>query len=488
MSPEPDFAGAMIALNRFGYGPRGGGSGDLRSAASDPRGYVRAELARPALTLLAASNLRSMTTLFPLQVAEQEQRNAERNAMALAAAPPSPIQPFRPVTEPQTAGPPGPPTPRLPSKPSIEQEAFNAEALARLRRVAQADCGFAERLVAFWSNHFAVSIAKSGFVRMSVGAFEREAIRPHVFGRFADMLKAVEQHPTMLHYLDNQQSVGPNSRAARNSKRGLNENLAREIMELHTLGVGGGYSQADVTSLAAIITGWTIVGRDGKLGAPGSFAFAPQTHEPGAQVLLGKTYADTGLAQGEDALLDLARRPSTATFIATKLARHFTSDNPPPSLVEHLRKTFTASDGDLGIVSRALIDRDEVWRTPLGKMRSPYDYHLATLRLFGRVPEEAGSVLNVLSQLGQPLWQPPGPNGFSDLSANWMSPQGMKLRLDSAAQMGQRFQNSQISPGDLLDDAFGAAVSAETREAVGRAESKQQGFALLLMSPEFQRR
>ena len=194
----------------------------------------------------------------------------------------------------------------------------------------------------FWSNHFCISANKGELARMWAGSFEREAIRPHVLGRFADMLKAVEQHPAMLFFLDNQQSLGPDSRAGQNRKRGLNENLAREIMELHTLGVGGGYSQDDVTSLARIITGWTFAGRQGQLGAPGSFVFNANAHQPGAQQLLGKTYENDGLAQGEAALADIARHPSTAKFIATKFARHFVADDPPPALVARLQRRLRA--------------------------------------------------------------------------------------------------------------------------------------------------
>ena len=205
-----------------------------------------------------------------------------------------------------------------------------------------ADCGFAERLVVFWSNHFCISANKGGLARMWAGSFEREAIRPHVLGRFADMLKAVEQHPAMLFFLDNQQSLGPDSRAGQNRKRGLNENLAREIMELHTLGVGGGYTQDDVTSLARIITGWTFAGRQGQLGAPGSFRLQRQCASARARsALLGKIYEANGVAQGEAALADIARHPSTAKFIATKFARHFVADDPPPALVARLQDVFT---------------------------------------------------------------------------------------------------------------------------------------------------
>jgi uncharacterized protein (DUF1800 family) len=381
---------------------------------------------------------------------------------------------------------PNPPKPAAPPL-NIIQKTFRAEALARLQRATIADCGFTERLVVFWSNHFCISANKGGLARMWAGSFEREAIRPHVLGRFADMLKAVEQHPAMLFFLDNQQSLGPQSRAGENRKRGLNENLAREIMELHTLGVGGGYTQDDVTSLARIITGWTFAGRQGKLGTPGSFVFNANAHEPGPQPLLGKVYADDGVAQGEAALADIARHPSTAKFIATKFARHFTSDDPPPALVARLQQVFSKSDGDLRALAVALLDSDEAWQAPLSKMRSPYEYLVATGRLLARIPDEPSRYLGGLNLLGQPLWSPAGPNGFPDTNAAWAAPEGMKLRLDVAAQVASRLADN-IDPRDLLEVVAADAASPETRRTVERAESRQQALALLLMSPEFQRR
>jgi uncharacterized protein (DUF1800 family) len=322
---------------------------------------------------------------------------------------------------------------------------------------------------------------------MWAGSFEREAIRPHVLGRFGDMLKAVEQHPAMLFFLDNQQSLGPDSRAGQNRKRGLNENLAREIMELHTLGVGGGYSQDDVTSLARIITGWTFAGRQGQLGTPGSFVFHANAHQPGLQLLLGKTYENNGVAQGEAALADVARHPSTAKFIATKFARHFVADDPPPALVTRLQNVFSKSDGDLKMLALALLDSDEAWRAPLTKLRSPYEFLVATGRLLARIPEDPGRYLGALNVLGQPLWSPAGPNGFADTNAAWAAPEGMKLRLDISAQLASRLADT-IDPRDLLEMAAADAASSETRRTIERAESRQQALALLLMSPEFQRR
>src|SRR6185295_7953659 len=272
-------------------------------------------------------------------------------AKPAAAAPP--LETMQPNAKPEAKP--------APQPPNVIQKTFRTEALARIQRAVIADCGFVERLVAFWSNHFCISAGKGGLARMWAGSFEREAIRPFVFGRFADMLKAVEQHPAMLFFLDNQQSLGPDSRAGINRNRGLNENLAREIMELHTLGVDGGYTQDDVTSLARVITGWTYAGRLGQLGTPGSFVFNANAHQPGAQRVLGKIYDQSGVAQGEAVLADIARHPSTAKFIATKFARHFVADDPPPALVTRLADAFGNSDGDLKALATALLDSDEAW-------------------------------------------------------------------------------------------------------------------------------
>jgi uncharacterized protein (DUF1800 family) len=514
---------ALVALNRFGFGARGGASGDLVNAASDPRGFVKAELSRPKGVLLEMPGLQSTAALAQAVFAYQLEVQQARDAAAKSGAPASQAAPAQPATDakaqrrglsldsaamemsgkapgmqapdngsagammaateampPNAAKPPQPPL-------NVIQKTYRAEALARLQRAVIAECGFTERLVAFWSNHFCISANKGELARVWAGSFEREAIRPHVLGHFADMLKAVEQHPAMLFFLDNQQSLGPDSRAGQNRKRGLNENLAREIMELHTLGVGGGYSQEDVTSLARIITGWTFAGRQGQLGEPGSFVFNANAHQPGAQPLLGKIYENNGVAQGEAALADIARHPSTAKFIATKFARHFVADDPPPALVARLKDVFKKSDGDLRAMTTALVDSDEAWQAPMTKMRSPYEFLVATGRLLARIPDDPGIYLGSLNLLGQPLWSPAGPNGFPDTNAAWAAPEGMKLRLDISAQVASRVGGN-IDPRDLLELAAADAASPETRRTIERAETRQQALALLLMSPEFQRR
>jgi uncharacterized protein (DUF1800 family) len=441
-----DSQAALIALNRFGFGARGGAAGDFVNASSDPRGFVKADLNRPNGVLLEIPGLASTPALakavFQYQFEIQQAREAASKSGAGSATespteakPPqrrnlslgniaNDISPKESSKEPamqqaqnSAAAPPAdmmqPNAPKpAPQPPNIIQKTFRAEALARMQRAIMADSGFAERLVVFWSNHFCISAGKGGLARMWAGSFEREAIRPHVLGRFADMLRAVEQHPAMLFFLDNQQSLGPDSRAGINRNRGLNENLAREILELHTLGVNGGYSQDDVTSLARIITGWTYAGRQGQLGTPGSFVFNANAHQPGAHRVMGKVYDQNGVAQGEAVLADLARHPSTAKFIATKFVRHFVADDPPPALVARLADVFARTDGDLKALAIALVDSDEAWKAPLTKIRSPYEFLMATGRLLGRIPEDPGRYLGGLNVLGQPLWSPAGPNGF----------------------------------------------------------------------------
>ena len=484
---------ALIALNRFGLGARGGASGDIEAAATDPRGWIKAELTKPNVALLEAPNLLDSPALADLLFAYRKEVQAQRAAPrkpddTMAAATAGNVTMQTDAAGGAVVPPAQPQAQQVPNQPlNIVQKTYRGEALARIQRATIAEVGLVERLVAFWSNHFCISASKGEFARIWAGAFEREAIRPHVLGRFADMLRAVEQHPAMLFFLDNQQSFGPNSPAGVNRRKGLNENLAREIMELHTLGVNGGYTQADVTSLARIITGWTFAGPQGRIGRPGSFVFFANAHEPGPHGLLGKSYAADGVAQGEAALTDLARHPSTARFIATKLARHFIADDPPASLVAELADLFAKTDGDLRAVTNALVDCDAAWTSPLTKIRNPFEFLIATGRMLASIPADPARYLGGLSLLGQPLWSPSGPNGFPDTSAAWASPEGMKLRLDVSVQIASRFADI-VEPRDLLMLMAGRAASSETQAAIDGAESRKQALALLLMSPEFQRR
>jgi len=499
----PD-ARALVAFNRFGLGPR---PGDL-AKMDDPREAILAELSAPRVAAIDDPALLRTPVALQAVYEDQDRKKQERErlgqeklaqlgmpapnvAASIGTPPAAPLPPALAM-----APSPSPPpmmaaqtmaAPSMAPQPPPEQQIFRSEAAARLAQACAAPVGFAERLVAFWSNHFCISVAKSNIGRACAGAFEREAIRPYVTGRFADMLRAVEQHPGMLNFLDNAQSIGPDSKAGQNRNRGLNENLAREILELHTMGVGSGYSQNDVTQLARIITGWTIVGREGKLGEPGSFAFNANAHEPGPAILLGRVYAQEGLAQGEAALADIARQAAVATHIARKFARHFVADDPDPALVGRLAKTFRDSEGDLGALAQALVKDEAAWSAPPTKIRNPWEIVVAAQRAFNRPVGDAGPALNAMNLLGMPLWQPGGPNGFSDDTTAWASPEGLKMRLELAAQFARQTKDAP-NPVSLLDDILGPGVSGETRDTVTRAESREQAFALLIMSPEFQRR
>ena len=322
-----------------------------------------------------------------------------------------------------------------------------AESRAALAARVTTNRPFVERLVAFWSNHFCVSTGAKILVAPLAGSYEREAIRPHVLGRFEDMVLASAKHPAMLVYLDNLQSIGPTSRgaqlggrraAAQGGRRGLNENYARELLELHTLGVNGGYTQQDVQELAKILTGWTVGGFLPRLaGRDFGFAFEPLLHEPGAKTVLGKRYSQSGIEEGEQAIRALCRHKSTARFVATKLVTHFVSDEPPASAVDRIAQVFTKTDGDLRAVSAALIDLADAWTDNARKFRTPQDWLVAILRAFNAHDVEL-VLLPVLRQLRHPLWAPQSPKGFGDTTAEWADPDSLLNRAELARTIARR--------------------------------------------------
>jgi uncharacterized protein (DUF1800 family) len=370
---------------------------------------------------------------------------------------------------------------------------------ARLDSALASDSSFVERLVHFWANHFAVSVDKLPVIGLA-GLLEFEAIRPHVLGRFSDMLLAVEQHPAMLVYLDQAQSIGPNSRASQfaamrgGKARGLNENLAREIMELHTLGVRTGYSQADVTEFARALTGWTVGGIGRGPGArmlgnapAGEFQFADLLHEPGERTIMGKRYGQSGEAQAQAVLMDLAASPATAKHLATKLARHFAGDEPPTALVDRLSEAYLASNGELPAVYRALIESPEPWAAQPLKFKNPWEWSLSALRAVGSRDLPAQAAAGLLKQLGQPTWQPGSPAGWDDIAASWAAPEALVLRVEAAQRIADR-AGSTVDARALAEKLYPGSLSEATRTAIARAESPAEGLALLLVSPEFVRR
>jgi uncharacterized protein (DUF1800 family) len=474
-------AEAAIALHRFGVGPR---AGSIATMASDPRGALLAELDRAGAGRIGSPDLltsgAAARVAFAYQEAQRAAREAERAAQR--ATPPSGGAPT-PEMKDQSATPPAAPPTRNPG-PSVPQQIYLAEAKARITAALGAEIGLVERLVWFWSNHFCVS-ADKGNVRQICGAYEREVIRANVLGRFGDMLLAVESHPAMLIYLDNARSIGPDSIAGLRQRRGLNENLAREILELHTLGVRTVYTQEDVTRFANVITGWTVVPfrRDPVRG--GEFEFNPRMHQPGAQTVIGKSHPDDGLEQGRAVLAALARHPATAKHVATKLARHFVADEPPAALVERLAKRFLATQGDLKEVAKALVTAPEAWEAPRAKLKRPGEWVVGALRAVGVTPPDIGPVMQAHNLLGEPLWRPSAPKGFADESAPWLD--GLAQRLDIANQFARRL-GGEADPREAFEEALAPIASTETRQAIMRAESRPQALALLFMAPEFQRR
>ena len=463
-------AQAALVLHRFGLGPR---AGSIAAIASDPRGALIAELDRADAGRIAAADLMSSGVAARAAVEFREaQRQMRREAGGQTKA-----------QRKENAEAKGAPRQR-PSVGVAPQELYLTEAKARLDTALAAEIGFVERLTWFWSNHFCVSADKAQ-VRPIAGAFEREAIRAHVLGRFGDMLLAVESHPAMLLYLDNARSIGPNSPAGRNRRRGLNENLAREILELHTLGVRSVYSQDDVTNFAKVITGWTVVPprQDPELG--GTFSFNPRMHEAGPQTVVGRRYDAAGVEQGRRVLADLARHPATAKHIAQKFARHFIADEPAPALVETLSRRFLDTGGDLKELAKALIASDDAWDAPRTRIKRPGEWIVASLRAIGASPADARPVVQAQNLLGEPLWRPPAPNGFADDNATWLD--GLSQRLDLANQWARR-NAGDADPMAVFDETLAPIASEDTRRTISRAESRPQALALLLMSPEFQRR
>lgn len=365
---------------------------------------------------------------------------------------------------------------------------------ARLASAIDTPAPFVERLVHFWSNHFAVSVEKPVVLDLA-GAYEAEAIRPHVLGRFEDLLLAAVRHPAMLVYLDQAQSVGPASPAAQRAARrnpdktrGLNENLAREIMELHTLGVRSGYTQQDVTEFARALTGWSLGNDAGSPAASAGFQYRPALHEPGPRRLLGRSYAAGGQEQALAILRDLAASPATALHVAAKLARHFVADDPPPALVQRLAAAYQRSGGDLPAVYRALIDSPEPWAAPATKFKTPWEWAVSSMRALGRRELKGAQAAGLLNQLGQPVWRPGSPAGYDDIAASWAAPDALVRRVELAqrlaAQAGNSVDARALAPRLLPGDA----LAAGTAEAIARSESGSGALALLLVSPDFLRR
>lgn len=487
---------AALAAHRFGYGPR---PGELAAIASDPRGWAKAQL-KPEAAL--------PPTLANLPPCEDDILNIGRFYLSVRLRGPNAEQARARLARQGVSA-------EMLAQGTVEdnyraymRERYAKAIAARFAQMAASDRPVFERVVAFWSNHFTVSAAKPQVMSLPQ-SFEREVVRANACGRFETMLLASAKHPAMGVYLDNAQSIGPNSVWARNPRQmprmgfgqggrptGLNENLAREILELHTLGVNGGYTQADVRALAALITGWNFErptpvalfnDSTGVRSGAQLFRFIAEAHEPGAKTLLGKTYPE-GLAGGEAALRDLARHPATARHLATKLVRHFVADTPPPACVDRVARAYQDSDGDLALTMAALIDSPEAWTPERRKFKRPDEYFISAMRMINARELPPNAAVVALETLGQRTYFAPGPDGWADTADAWLSADLVWKRLEWAQQLAERVARADVQPLALADATLGPSLSAETRQAIERAESPTQAMTLLLMSAEFQRR
>ncbi len=430
------------ALIRFGLGRRGD-----EALPSDPVAWLTGQLdgPDPALALPGASSADGLVAL-------RDDRDQRRNK----AADGTPAPPMR------------------------VRNLLKAESIVLSNNLLTTETGFRERLVWFWANHFTVSVRR-GECAAVVTSFIREAIRPHVTGRFSDMLLAVMNHPAMLMYLDNVGSIGPDSPAGQRSHRGLNENLARECLELHTVSPAAGYTQVDVTEFAKILTGWSI---DTNLNPPG-YVFRLNAHEPGKKHMLGRSFAH-GRGGGLEALAFLGSHPATFRHLATKLVRHFVADDPPPASVARVEAVLRSTSGDLKAAALELVRLPEAW-TPLSKLRSPSDFVISVLRAMDLPADKRPPDLGpVMAGLGQPRLAAPLPNGWPDTAADWAGSEAILRRVDWAFTVAGR--GADLDPAGVAQAALGPLLHAATLTQIQRAGSRRDGLTLLFASPEFQRR
>lgn len=489
--PSDGSLDAALAVTRFGLGAR---PGEIAEAARDPREFLHAQIRSQGadqpqdftnivLKSTTEKLARPIRSLAAFTQGSGVQGAAGQNRAALRAALADPVTRRKLV--------------------QARNQPMQDEFLARAQLAAQTPAGFRERWALFWFNHFTVSVTKRN-VGPIAGNFEREAIRPHMFGRFADLLLASSHHPAMLMYLDQTQSVGPDSPLALNPpplpaparpgapvrprrQFGLNENLAREVMELHSLGVDAGYTQNDVTEFARALTGWSIGGPRVDPSRQGVAYFRDEAHEPGTRHIMGREYAQQGEAQSDAALLDYAASPHTAHHVAVKLARHFLADDPPATLVARLQKAYLDSDGRLDRVAESLVTAPESWEPPAQKFKTPYEFLVSSWRATGAIPAAWPDIAPPLNALGQRPYGAPSPKGWEEEAANWATPDAVVKRMKWASDFSQG-SPSQQDPVQVAHDVLGARLTPAVATAISRAESRSEGLAILLMSPEFQRR
>jgi uncharacterized protein (DUF1800 family) len=445
-----------IAVHRFGLGAR---PGEIEAASRDPKAWLMAQVGTAA-----------EQPLLPDGGAYPDSGTLVRQEQDMIAA----RRAFK-------AG----DTEALKKQAGGRLKIFTDEMVGRFQLGFTTARPFAEHLVWFWTNHFTVSTT-AGRTLNFAGAFEREAIRPYIADKFENMLLAVASHPAMLVYLNNVASIGPDSLAGQRSGKGRNENLGRELMELYSLGVDGGYTQADVIALANILTGWGL-----DPNAPSGFGFFPNRHEPGSQALRGRNYG-SDLKAGVQAVRDLAHDPHTAHHIATKFATYFIADQPSPQSVARLEAVFNKSGGDLKVLAMAVVEDPTAWGPAPAKMRSPVEYVTAGYRMLGlpqgdNAQQQIRAAMGSARAMGEFPMTASSPNGWPLVSDAWTGPDAVLNRIEWAKQVGGRMP-ANFNAASVADAAMGPLLSAATRTAMARAETQGDALALLISSPEFQRR
>lgn len=445
-----------IAVNRFGYGAR---DDELAQAKADPKKWLSSQLQ----TIQFSDNQPSSDDIFVDHAKFQKQKKLMKQQQKQAQG--SQAQDKNKMIK------------------SAARKTYMKMSAASLKQAITSRHSVSWRLLDFFSNHFSVSTSGRLMVGLSP-TLEREAIAPNLLGNFEELLLAVEQHPAMLIYLNNEKSFGANSRMAKKRKIGLNENLAREIMELHTLGVDGGYSQIDVIELAKGITGWSVKNTKKEHGT--GFVFRAYGHEPGTRILLGKKYAQRGIMQGQQMLRDLAMHPSTAKYVCTKIAHHFVSENPAQSLIEKMQNTWLNNQGNIKQVMLTLFNAEEAWLESPQKFKTPREFVISSYRAIAPNRINDRTLFNSLTNLGQMPFNAGSPAGFSDKESDWLGASALMARVEWSSLVSA--QVKRINAEQVMATALGRSISKNTYQIVMRAESRQQASTLLLMSPEFQRR
>lgn len=463
------FSKAYIAVNRFGYGARGD---ELLQAKSNPKQWIISQL----LPIAFNSSLPHSNDIFIEQANYRKEKKQQKKRGKQSKSNQSNNEMSKNAMSEN----------KMSNKDMTKNSARNTlrnMSVDTLNQAIHSSHSVSWRLLDFFSNHFSVSANGRLMVGLSA-TLEREGIAPNLLGKFEDLLLAVEQHPAMLIYLNNEKSFGPNSRIAKKRKIGLNENLAREIMELHTVGVDGGYSQADVIELAKGITGWSV--KNPIKERSGGFIFRSHGHEPGPRTLLGKKYVQQGITQGQQMLRDLAMNPATAKYVCFKLAHHFVSENPPASLLNQMEATWMKTGGNLKQVMVSLFSADEAWSASAQKFKTPREFVISANRAIALKKIKPKALFNSLVSLGQQPFTAGSPAGFSDDESDWLGASALMARIDWSTMVSSHLKRSNAET--VMTVSLGESVSQHTYQSVMRAESRQQAMTLLLMSPEFQRK